>query len=141
MKSEFLQDVKDLHEAFSIHVDKDPKNRSIIVLATDNVDGKKMMQMSIIGSNVEIADSLLNFLGDKEHEGIRRLVTGVLSKKDNKSLRRISAIMFFVQLAWLCVLVWIWHFVGWSEWANSFISNVLLMIWGLFITFRGWKRF
>lgn len=97
--------------------------------------------MSIIGSNVEIADSLLNFLGDKEHEGIRRLVTGVLSKKDNKSLRRISAIMFFVQLAWLCVLVWIWHFVGWSEWANSFISNVLLMIWGLFITFRGWKRF
>lgn len=41
MKSEFLQDVKDLHEAFSIHVDKDPKNRSIIVLATDNVDGKK----------------------------------------------------------------------------------------------------
>lgn len=141
MESEFLKDVKDLHEAFSIHVKKDVERRSILVLASEENDGKRYVQTSVIGRNDKIVALLLAFLSDKDYGYIRKCVANYLLHSSKKPLRRLSAVMFCFELVWLCVLLWMWYLIGWSEGLNTFISNALLTLWATFITFYGWKKF
>lgn len=70
MKSELLKDVNNLHEAFRIHVDGDPDNRCVLVLAQDKEDGESKVMMSCCGKANNIVDCILNFLEEDRNKSL-----------------------------------------------------------------------
>ena len=110
MESELLKDVDSLHEAFRIHVNGDPDNRSVLVLAQDMEDGELKVKISCCGKTRNIVDCILMFLEEDENKSLADAVAAHFRRKD-RTLKRMAMWVFFISLGWLIFLVW-FYFTG-----------------------------
>lgn len=140
MKSELLKDVNNLHEAFRMHVDGDPDNRCVLVLAQDKEDGAQKVMMSCCGKANNIVDCILNFLEEDQNKSLADAVAAHFSRK-NRTLKRMAMWTFYISLGWLIFLVWFYFLseYGDGSWIE-FVGSAIIPAWAMgstgYVAFR-----
>lgn len=131
MESELLKDVDSLHEAFRIHVNGDPDNRCVLVLAQDVEDGEPKVMMSGCGKENNILDCILMFLEVDENKSLADAVAAHFRRKD-RTLKRMATWVFFISLGWLIFLVWFYFLseYGDGSWIE-FVGSAIIPAWAM----------
>lgn len=131
MESELLKDVDSLHEAFRIHVNGDPDNRCVLVLAQDMEDGVPRVKLSCNGKANNIVDCILMFLEEDENKSLADAVAAHFRRKD-RTLKRMATWVFFIALGWLIFLVWFYFLseYGDGSWID-FVGSAILPAWAM----------
>lgn len=131
MESELLKDVDSLHEAFRIHVNGDPDNRCVLVLAQDVEDGEQKVLINCLGKANNIVDCILTFLEVDEYKSLADAVAAHFRRKD-RTLKRMAMWVFFISLGWLIFLVW---FCFLSEYEDGswieFVGAAIIPAWAM----------
>lgn len=134
MESELLKDVDNLHDAFRIHVDGDPDNRSVLVLAQDKEDGEAKVMISCCGNANNIVDCILMFLENDNNKSLADAVAAHFLRKD-RTLKRMAMWTFFISLGWLIFLVWFYFLseYGDGSWIE-FVGVAIIPAWAMVST-------
>lgn len=131
MESELLKDVDSLHEAFRIHVNGDPDNRCVLVLAQDVEDGEPKVMMSGFGKENNILDCILMFLEVDENKSLADAVAAHFRRKD-RTLKRMTTWVFFISLGWLIFLVWFYFLSEYGDWSwIEFVGFAIIPAWAM----------